>query len=115
MKFKKKNFARPQEDQRARFKILHLVPEVLSNSKTLQGILETREFHPVRKYARTEHILMTVLYYEFIAVLQGFRIKVIVKKTETDPYMFWSVIPFWKKSRSGTPLRLLHSGNVMED
>ena len=43
LKFKRRDKARPEKDQYMRFKLLHLVPEILKSSHTLQGILETKK------------------------------------------------------------------------
>jgi len=43
LKFKRREKARSEQDQYMRFKLLHLVPEILRASHALQGILETRK------------------------------------------------------------------------
>lgn len=113
IKFKKRNVARPRQDQYMRFKLLKVVPIVLSNSRTVQGIMETKGFEKVRKHSRTEIILQPITFYEFIAVIDSIRVKVIVKQIDTRPYTFWSIIPFWGASPDNK--RRLHSGNLQED
>ena len=114
LKFKKKNFARSREDQYIRFKLLHLVPEVLKLSKTVQGISHTKSFEFIRSGARTEQKLLPVSYYEFIAVLKDVRVRIIVKQIEEAPKFFWSIIPFWKVNKQ-TMQRKMHSGNLEMD
>jgi hypothetical protein len=113
LKFKRKEHSRPRQDQYMRFKLLKFVPGILSESKTLQGLWETKQFEKARKHSRTETVLKNVTFYEFIAVVENIRIKVIVKQSD-GPYLFWSIIPFWKLS-SSTSKRKLHSGNLDED
>ncbi len=79
LKFKRRDKARSRHDQYMRLKLLALVPEVLRLSRTLQGIWETKQFERVRIHGRTDTILKAVTFYEFIAILQTKRIKVIVK------------------------------------
>jgi hypothetical protein len=114
LKFKKKNFARSRDDQYIRFKLLHLAPEILKLSKTVQGISHTKSFEFVRSGARTELKLLQVSYYEFIAVLKDIRVRIIVKQIEESPKFFWSIIPFWKVNKQ-TMQRKMHSGNLEMD
>ena len=114
LKFKRRNVARPRQDQYMRFKLLKVIVQILNDSRTVQGIWETKEFQKVRKHSRTELILQSITYYEFIAVVENVRVKIIIKKTEGGPYLFWSIIPFWGVSKDGGKRRL-YSGNLGED
>jgi len=97
-----------------RFKLLHLAPDVIRNSKTLQGIWETKSFEKIRVHGRTDIILKDVEYYEFVAVTEDVRVKVIVKQIEEGKRYFWSIIPYWKVDKK-TQKRKLHSGYPEED
>ena len=55
-----------------------------------------------------------VSYYEFIAVLDSVRVKVIVKEVAGGEKHFWSVIPFWGIDKN-TSRRILHSGDLEHD
>lgn len=114
LKFKHPRRARSQDDQHMRFKFLHLVPEVLRLSRTVQGIWETKHFERVRVRSRTEVVLKPVVYSEFIAVLKGVRLKIVVKQVDGGQRLFWSVIPFWGINKE-TNKRKLHGGNPEED
>lgn len=114
LKFKRQRQARPRQDQYMRFKLLYLVPEVLRLSRTVQGVWETKQFERRRIHSRTENTLVLVKYYEFIAVLKGVRIKIIVKQVDGGELFFWSVIPFWGISKE-TKKRKMHAGNPEED
>jgi hypothetical protein len=117
LKFKRRDKVRPKPDQYMRFKLLHLAPEVLKLSRTVQGCWETRHFERVRVRGRTDTILKQVAYYEFVAVLRGLRVKVIVKQVETGQKFFWSIIPFWGvlKRNGEAARRKMHGGNPEED
>jgi hypothetical protein len=114
LKFKRRNVARPRQDQYMRFKLLKTVPTILENSKTLQGMNENKEFVTERIHNRTDTVLRNVTYYEFIAVVERIRVKIIIRRIEQSVYTFWSIIPFWGNI-SLTNKRRLHSGNLIED
>lgn len=111
-KFKRHRGARRQQDQYMRFKLIHLAPKVLRNSKTLQGYKEGKSFERVRTNNRMDIIMKDVKYYEFVAVLEEVRVKIIVKQVDGGQKYFWSIIPFWGKN---IMQRKLHSGNPEED
>ncbi len=100
LKFKDRHKARSILDQYTRLRLFKYAPLVIQDSKTLQGINETRMFELNRSNQRNERILVDVTYYEFIAVIdRKIRIKIIVKQiNDSQPY-FWSIIPFWKQNK----------------
>jgi len=114
LKFKDRRKPRSRHDQYVRFKLLHLAPEVLKLSRTLQGIWETKHFERVRVHSRTDTILKLVTYYEFIAILKKVRVKVIVKQIDRGQVSFWSIIPFWGVNKE-TRHRKMYGGNPEED
>ncbi len=115
LKFKKKHHARSQADQFARFKLLRHVPDVIKQSRTLQGIKRTRSFEVLRANQRNESILTEVVFYEFVAIIEErVRIRVIVKRVGDAPPYFWSVIPFWK-TFSANGERSMHYGDPIYD
>jgi len=114
LKFKRDQVARIQQDQYSRLKLTHLAPEVLKLSKTVQGIWHTKHLENEKKNNRWEKKLKEVSFYEFIAVLENVRVKVIVKQTTGGEKHFWSIIPFWKIDKENSK-RILHSGNPEVD
>ncbi|MDD5040934.1 MAG: hypothetical protein PHX87_06315 [Candidatus Peribacteraceae bacterium] len=80
LKFKRHGKARPRQDQYMRFKLIHLAPAILRISKTVQGIQETKSFEKIRVHNRTDMIMKDVEYYEFIAVLEQRRVRVVIKR-----------------------------------
>lgn len=113
LKFKRRGQARSRHDQYMRFKLLKFAPEVLKLSRTVQGIWETKHFERVRVYNRTDTILKQVIYYEFIAILNQIRIKVVVKQIDNREKFFWSIIPFWGINKT-TKKRKMFGGNPEE-
>jgi len=114
LKFKRRDKARLEQDQYMRFKLLSVVPEILKLSYTLQGISETKKFERIRIHNRTDNILKSVNYYEFIAVMKRNRIRIIIKQIDGGQKFFWSLIPFWKMNEE-TMGRILHDGIPEED
>jgi hypothetical protein len=88
LKFKRREKARLDKDQYMRFKLIHLVPEILELSHTIQGIFETNKFERVRIHSRTDTVMKPVKYYEFIAVIKRNRVRVIIKQIDSGQKFF---------------------------
>ena len=87
---------------------------MLKNSHTVQGIWKTKRIEGQKTNSRWKHILKDVRFYEFIAVLENIRIKVIIKEVQGGEKHFWSVIPFWGIDKIAHK-RILHSGDPEND
>jgi hypothetical protein len=116
--FKEWNKTRPIGDQYSRLRHIKLAPEVISNSKTLQGIWTTQKFERVKKKdGAWQKVLKLTTYYEFIAVMESHgskvRVKVIAKQVDGGERYFFSIIPFWGTTKAGE--RVMHSGNPKND
>lgn len=114
LKFKQPRKARPQQDQYMRLRLLNLAPTILKASATLQGIWKTKNFERIRVHSRTDTVLKEVTYYEFVAVIDEVRAKIIVKQVGEGQKIFWSIIPYWELDKN-TKKRKLHSGYPEED
>lgn len=114
IKFKKWNNARSNNDQYMRLKLIHYASEIIKKSHTLQGYSETKEFEHKKINSRWENIWTNVVYYEFIAVIDSIRVRIIVKYVEGGGKYFWSIIPFWKIDKKYGK-RLLHNGKPDQD
>lgn len=117
MKFKQWNKPRTRGDQYFRLKLFRLVPQIISESNTLQGKWDTKVFERRQSRGKWTKVLKEVTYYEFVAVKGNARIKLIVKQIGSGPKFFWSVIPFWKMTslEGSDPRRQLHEGNPETD
>ena len=107
------NRGRDQRDQFMRLKHISRTPEILRSSRTVQGIENTQEWERQHKHGRWEKLLVSVIYYEFVAVLDNRRFKVIVKQLHGRQRIFWILIPFWRQDQQGR--RILHDGNPALD
>lgn len=114
LKFKRREKTRLEQDQYMRFKLIHLAPEIIKLSHTVQEALKINKFERVRSHNRTDIVLKNVSYYKFIALIKRDRVKVIVKQIENGEKFFWSIIPYWDMDEN-TKSRLFHSGTPEED
>jgi hypothetical protein len=110
IKFKKRNHSRSEEDQIVRFKLLKYASEILKISRTIQGISKQKLFEPNKTNHRKELILVDVMFYEFVAIVDGVRIRIVIKQIENGQKFFWSIIPFWKINNKDNS-RKFHYGN----
>lgn len=108
LKFKSDEVARTQEDQYARLKLIKFAPTVISESRTLQGIRDVNQFEVQKTNNRWEKVLKHVTFYEFVAILENVRVKVIVKQVENQPKHFWGIRPYWKIDKANNR-RILHN------
>jgi hypothetical protein len=91
--FKEWNKTRSINDQFTRFKYLKLIPEIISQSKTLQGIWSTQKFERIHRKE------------EWIKIL---------KHIDNEKKFFLSIIPFWGVNKS-TGERIMYNGNPEVD
>ncbi len=114
LKFKSDRQARSREDQYARLKLLRLAPEILKKSHTVQGVWKTKKFELQNRNSRWEKLFKSVTFFEFIAVMENIRAKVVVKEIEGGEKHFFSIIPFWGIDKVNRK-RILHSGDPEHD
>lgn len=93
---------------------MYLAPKVLEKSHTLQGIWQTKQFEQYKTSGEWKYTMKNVTFYEFIAVLDSVRVKVIIKEVLGGEKHFWSIIPYWGINKAGSK-RILHSGNPESD
>jgi hypothetical protein len=98
LNFKDDKHQRSEDDQLTRLKLLHLAPEILKRSHTLQGIESGNKMQRIKIRNKWETRMVFVTYYVFIAVIEYRRIKIIVKRINHSAPYFWSIIPYWKQS-----------------
>ena len=115
IKFHGPRHARSHRDQYIRFRLISLAPRILQESHTLQGLSRRNNLERIKTNSRWETAMRSVTYYEFVAVINDYRVRVIMKEVEggSGKY-FWSIIPFWKMNKD-TMNRIFHEGNPEED
>jgi hypothetical protein len=115
LKFKSWNKTRSIQDQFMRFKLLKYAPEIIKNSHTLQEYSERKNMERIKINSRWEIRAVKVCYFGFVAILDGIRIKIIIKQIEGGEKYFWSIIPCWKQDRSIFNKKILHEGDLEKD
>ncbi len=114
LKFKSDQQARSNKDQYTRLSLLYLAPKILNASHTLQGLWQTKKFEQYKTDGDWKYAMKDINFYEFIAVLDNVRVKVIIKEVLGGEKHFWSIIPYWSVNKIGSK-RILHSGQPDND
>lgn len=115
VRFKGLRKARPRHDQYIRFRLISLAPRIIQSSHTLQGFSRRNVMERTKTNSRWEMTMRFVTYYEFVAVINSYRVRVVVKEVDGDhKKYFWSIIPFWKMDKMNGQ-RLMHSGKPETD
>lgn len=103
---------RDKQSQIMRFKLLGKAHEVLKITTTLQEYQSESKEMLVKEYNQKVNKIVTVKYFGFIAIIDNWKFKVIVKKVGNGNPFFWSVIPNWRTRRKE---KILYKGNMEED
>jgi hypothetical protein len=114
IRFKAWNRRRSRFDQFTRLKLIPLAPKILSLSHTVQGKWCRKEWQRVKRHGRWEKHPREVVYFEFVAVINNARAKVIVKEIVGGQKFFWSLIPFWRMNEI-TKARKLYDSDIEND
>ena len=94
--FKSPRSERERPSQILRFKLLPLAVRLVRESTTFQEFEETLGDFEVKQYKRKTRQSKPVKYWGIIAIVDGRKIKVIVRKIGDNGAMhFWSIVPAW--------------------
>lgn len=100
-----------------RFKLLPLASKLIGVSTTFQEFEETIKEFEVKRFKKRVRQSKAIKYWGIIAIIDGRKIKVILRKTGDGGIMhFWSIIPGWvtNKYRDTKFVTTMH-GNPEED
>lgn len=97
IRFKNKHLARTLSDQSVRLRLLPIAVKILEKSHTLQGVSIRKRFEERYINNRKEIALLLVHYYEFTAIIDTRKAKVIIKQVEGREKIFLSIIPLFKE------------------
>lgn len=90
--------AKKERDERIqilRFDLLEKAKTVLERSTTYQEFEEDIEYTRVNRHGKYQSVNLLVKYWGFVAVIEKFRIKVVVRQFGNSKAEFYSVIPAW--------------------
>ncbi|OHA84281.1 MAG: hypothetical protein A2937_03475 [Candidatus Yonathbacteria bacterium RIFCSPLOWO2_01_FULL_47_33b] len=115
--FKGSRSEREKSSQMLRFKLLPLAVRLIELSTTHQEFEETLKEFEVKAYKKRLCKTKTVAYWGIIAIINGRKIKVIIRKIGNNGTAhFWSIVPAWvtNKHRDIKLFRTM-KGNPEED
>jgi len=86
--------------QKIRYQLLRFAPRIISDSNTLQEYDRRKLFVKRKKEKICERALREIHFFAFIAIVDSWKVKVVVRQIGNGQKHFWSVIPNWKTRRS---------------
>lgn len=99
--YKRYTTERSRKDQFMRLKTIDLARNIIKTTTTIQDIEERLEEVVIKRKKKRTKESKLIKYWAFIAILQGKRLKVVVRKTGNGVMHFWSVIPKWHTTEVG--------------
>ena len=98
--FKGSHSERERPSQVLRFKLLPLAVKLVGLSTTYQEFEETIKEFDVKSYKKRIRQSKRVRYWGIIAIIEGRKIKIIVRKIGDNGLMhFWSIVPAWTTNK----------------
>lgn len=86
---------RDEKTQILRFDLLKKAKHVVEVATTFQEFEEDIEYTRVNRHGRYVSVNLVVKYFGFVAVIDKFRVKVVLKQVGNGKVEFFSVIPAW--------------------
>ncbi len=94
--FKSARTERERSSQIMRFKLLAKAKKLIETSSTYQEFEETIHEFNVKSFKRSVKKSKVVRYWGIIAIVDGYKIKVIIRKIgDNGGLHFWSIVPAW--------------------
>ena len=115
--FKSPRTERNKSSQILRFKLLPLAVKLIKESTTYQEFEETLQEFKIKTYKKKVRKSKPVKYWGIIAIIDGRKIKVIIRKVGDNGTMhFWSIVPSWTTNKyRDTRFFTTMKGNPEED
>lgn len=115
--FKGSRSERERPSQILRFKLLPKAVKLIKLSTTYQEFEETLKEFEVKSYKKRVKKTKPVKYWGIIAIIDGRKIKVIIRKKGDEGLLhFWSIVPAWTTNKyRDTKFFTTMKGNPDED
>lgn len=114
--YKGRRRERSKNDQITKFKLLPKAKTILEISTTYQEYDESLTTVRRKRFKKTAEETAPVKYWGFVAIIQNFRVKVIVRQIGNGQKQFWSVIPAWRTDHyRDIKLISMSKGDLAED
>ena len=97
--FKGPRREREQASQVMRFKLLPRAIRLIGHANTFQEFEESLNEFEVKVKKRREKRAKPVRYWGIIAIFEGRKIKVILRKIGNGQLHFWSIVPAWTTNK----------------
>ena len=98
--FKGARSERERPSQVLRFKLLPLAAKLVKTSTTYQEFEETLKEFEVKSFKKRVKKSKPVQYWGIVAIIDGRKIKVILRKIGENGIMhFWSIVPAWTTNK----------------
>ncbi len=114
--YKGRRTERSKNDQITKFKLLPRAKKLVEIATTYQeydeGLIEIRR----KRFKKVVYESVSVKYWGLVAIIENFRIKIIVRQIGNGQKQFWSVIPAWSTSQY-RDIKLINQakGDLAED
>lgn len=82
--------------QEAKLRLLPKGKKLLETTTTIQEYCDGLELIHRKKYKKIQKESLMVQYWGFVAIIDGTRLKVVVRRVDNGAYIFWSTIPMWR-------------------
>jgi len=114
--YKSSRSERNRNDQITKFKLLSKAKTIIEITTTYQEYDESLTTVRRKRFKKIVQESATVKYWGFVAIIQNFRVKVIVRQIGNGQRHFWSVIPAWLTNHY-RDIKLISQakGNLAED
>ncbi len=115
--FKNARSERERSSQIMRFKLLPRAVKLIKTSTTFQEFEETISEFEVKSFKKRIRKTKAIKYWGIIAIIEGRKIKVIIRKIGENGNMhFWSIVPDWTTNKyRDTKFISTMKGNPDED
>jgi len=97
--FKSGRHERERESQIMRFKLLPRAIRLIAHANTFQEFEESTKDVEVKTHKRREMRNKIAFYWGIIAIFEGRKIKVILRKIGNGQLHFWSIVPAWTTNK----------------
>jgi hypothetical protein len=97
--FKRANLERERPSQIMRFKLLSRAIRLIAHANIFQEFEETSKDIEVKTGKRRVMRTRIIAYWGIIAIFEGRKIKVVLRKIGNGQLHFWSIVPAWTTNR----------------
>jgi hypothetical protein len=113
--YRAKDKKRDESSQILRFRLLKKVKELLSITTTIQEYESVTRELTVKDHGKKVVKLVTLQFFGYIAIIDNWKFKAIIRKDGNGQPYFWSVIPNWITNKKRDQRYQNYVGNLEED